>query len=226
MPRKSKLAGKKTYQPKKKGQMKRRPKKSGQIRGQGGQTIKYNNSLVSYHRARKTLLNATFFSAGSPGIAAAINPTVASMPDFGNYTSLFTHYMINSFSITFKWVDNDLQQGVDLTSVRQPVLNIGFNDDSNVAAVTQALVGEKRNMVQHTFTPEKSVFTYTFYPKTVSPVFLSNLTSGYKANPKQFIDCDYSAVPHYGVVVWAEQIPVGTQINVDYHYDVTFKHQK
>lgn len=224
MPRKP-IAGKKSYQPKKKGQMKRRPRKSKVIKGQGGQTMKYNNALTQYHRARKTLLDTAFLSPGS-AVSYIYNPTIGAMPDLASYQALFTHFMLNSMSLTFRWLDDGTQAGVDLDSIQQPVLNCCFNDDGNVSSVTSASIGEKRNVVQHTFTPEKSVFTYTFYPKTISPVYYSSIASGYKTNKKEWIDLDYTATPHYGFMSFIDQIPVGTKISISLHYDVSFKTQK
>lgn len=217
--------GKKKMPKKGKKSMRQYKRKSRLIKSQSGQTMKYNNALTQYHRARKTVLTSTYFSPAS-AISYVYNPTVGAMPDLANYTALFTHFRIESFSVTFRWVDDGTQAGVDLQTVQQPVLNICFNDDGNLSTVTSTVIGEKRNVVQHTFTAEKSVFTYTFYPKTISPIYYSSVASGYKLNKKEWIDCDYSATPHYGIAVYIDQLPVGTRLNVDHHYDVSFKSQK
>lgn len=221
MPRKPKLAGKKNLpKGKKRMQNRRKPKVA-----RAGQLTHYNGNMAQQIRASKTSLNvATYVGTAAGGtVNTIINPLLTGMPDLPYYQSLFAYYKIRSVRYTFKWFDTDSSASSTstLNNVVQPKLYICKNYDGNLTNANNLV--EKKGVVAFTFTPEQTEFQFTVYPHTLSPVYYSNTASGYKKNPQCWIDCDYVSVPHYGVLLYIDSIPLGTAISRTENWTVDFK---
>lgn len=220
MPRKPKLAGKKNLPKGKKKMMnnRRRPARAGQL-------TTYNNRMTNYIRVSKTNLNVSTYVGTTSGLVVntILNPLLNNMPDLNYYTPLFAYYKIRSIKYTFKWFDTDSSatSTSTLSNVYQPKLYICQNHDGNLTNANNLV--EKKNMVAFTFTPEKTEFSFTIYPVTLSPVYYSSSASGYKKNPQTWIDIDYPSVPHYGALLYIDGIPLGTAIYRTETWNVDFK---
>lgn len=185
-----------------------------------GQMVQYNRVGTNYFRSSKTYLNRVQYTPGV--VNTIINPQVNAMPDLGNIAAIFSYYRINKITYTFRWQDMDSASNTNtLSSVVQPTLYICHNYDGNVTNATG--ITERKGSRSITFTPERNVFTFTVYPKTISPVYLSSVASGYTINKSRWIDLDYSTVPHYGVLLYIDNVPPGTIVNQTETWDVSFK---
>lgn len=194
----------------------KRPARSGQL-------VAYNNQLTNRVRASKTSLNVASYVGTAPGLVVntVVNSLLSGMPDLAYYQALFAYYKMKSITYTFRWSDIDSTNTTTLSSVQQPTIYVCSNHDGNLTNANNLV--EKKGVKSFTFTPEKTVFKYTIYPVTVSPVYYSNVASGYKKNPQCWIDVDYVSIPHYGMLLYIDNIPGGTQITRTETWNVDFK---
>jgi len=191
------------------------------------QMIVHNVSRPKPQIFRKTALfnqNTSNVITGS-GVPTTLigGALVQSMPDFTSITALYNRYKMKKITYTF-----NLQAtgGFSLFALDLPKMLIRYNYDSNLTgAGILAKLQEIDNVVQFQFTPEKTQFSYSYYPKTISQVYLSGIAIGYKLNPQQYIDKFYSDVPHYGIMWYIDNLATGLQITYDIAYEVSFKYQ-
>jgi len=149
--------------------------------------------------------------------------TVGSMPDFLNISALYNRYKI--MAITYNFNVQPTGTG-GLISFDLPKMTIRYNYDGNLVAGSLPIKFQDLNNVKcFQFTQDKTQFSYTFYPRCNEPVYLSGVSTGYKLARQQYIDCQYSNIPHYGIMWYADSIPVGVKICLDITYKVAFKYQ-
>ena len=154
------------------------------------------------------------------------------MPDIGNIQLLYNRYRINKIHLTYRLKDNGNGDALNFNTVTMPTMWIRYNYDSNdltsatPTATVKNRLQELNNVKSFTFTPEKTQFVYTINPRTISPVYLSSILTGYKLNPKQYIDIAYTNVPHYGVAWYIDQLPSGLMLEVDTTFDVSFQYSE
>lgn len=211
------------YKKAKKGNKKKQLKTVKPVRGYAGTALTYNRVKTQYYNCAKSYLGQVIYTAGN-SYNQAFRFDLLAMPDYAQLAQVFAHYMINSITLTFRFMDITSDDTFTLDNVPSCHLYIAHNYDSTLNDASH--VAEKRNMVSHTFTKEKNLFSYTVYPKTVSPVYLSAVSTGYKVNPKVWVEKSYQSVSHYGALLWIPSIPVGTRVACDYTYNVSWKHSQ
>jgi len=165
----------------------------------------------------------TYVGTGAP-IASVGGITVGSMPDFLNIIALYNRYKI--ISCTYNWNVQPVGSG-GLISFDLPKMTIRYNYDGNIASssVLPLKFQDLNNVKQFQFTPDKTQFSYTYYPRVNEPIYLSGVSTGYKLGRPQYIDCAYSNVPHYGLMWYLDSVPVGVKVCLDITYKVAFKYQ-
>lgn len=167
-------------------------------------------------------LALTYIGTGT-SFTAVGGVTVGSMPDFLNMSALYNRYKM--MSVTYNWNVQPVGAG-SLISFDLPKLTVRYNYDGNLAASSlPAKFQDLNNVKQFQFTPDKTQFSYTYYPRANEPVYLSGISTGYKLARQQYIDCAYSNVPLYGIMWYADSIPVGVKICLDITYKCAFKYQ-
>ena len=208
---------------------KSRKSKSGVKNGGPGQfkTLNYEkNPIVSFTKTAKFNVNGVNQLLGTNASQQFLGGALAStMPDFGVITSLYNRYRMDAVTYTFQWIDFQSTTGVDLGTVRAPKMYIRYNYDSNLTLSTvSSKLQELDNVQVFTFTPEKTSFSYTYYPRCIEPVYLSGISTGYKLGKKQFIDVQYATVPHYGLMFDVDYLALGTGIIYDITWKQSFKY--
>ena len=149
--------------------------------------------------------------------------TVNAMPDFLNISALYNRYKI--MSVTYNFNIQPVGTG-GLVSFDLPKMTIRYNYNSQLTSSTVMpnVFQDLNNVKQFQFTQDKTQFAYTFYPRCNEPVYLSLTATGYKLSKPQYIDVAYPSVPHYGIMWYADSVPVGVKICLDITYKVAFKY--
>jgi len=229
MPRSTKRKAMRPRKGKKSKRSLRKARKSG-VRSTGpGQfrVLNYEkNPIVSFTKTAKFDVNLVNAITGLNTSQQFIGGALAnSMPDWSVITSLYNRYRMDAVTYTFQWVDNQSVPGTDLSTVRAPKMYIRYNYDSNLNignVITK--LQELDNVQVFTFTPEKTSFSYTYYPRVIEPVYLSSVATGYKVGKKQFIDVQYGGVPHYGLIFDIDYLATGTNMLYDITWKTSFKY--
>jgi len=159
-------------------------------------------------------------------IYQATSFTVGSLPDFNDIAILFNRYKLNRVTATFTLRSAAGSAGGLGNSTQLPKLFVRYNYDANITAanIPQTLQ-EVNNVICHSFTEDSTVLRYTCVPRTIAPVYRSALLTGYELQKKSYIDCAYSDVPHYGLMIWVPYLAAGDEILIDYTYDFVVKYQ-
>ena len=195
------------------------------------QHLVFNKMPSSTVRFVKTIQSASAYVGAGASQSSVASFTVLSMPDFSSISALYNRYKINKVMLTFTLRDNT-SSGASLFAANMPKIYIRYNYDSenltssSSTATVQSKLQEMNNVQEFQFTPMKTQIQYSFVPRTIAPVYLSGLSTGYQLQPKRFIDAYYSGVQHYGIVWYADIIPTGTYLQVDLTYDVSFKYSE
>lgn len=200
--------------------MRRKPRK--QNVGRLGNISTMNNIESKSFTVSTTKLGHVTITGANGSASAYLVNDITDLPNSSTYLSLFDRYKIRRVKATFKWVDSD-DVNKPLGDYRTPQLFMRYNYDSNAATGTQAV--DLKNAKRVVLTPEKQMVTYTWIPKTVSPVYLSSVATGYKQNPSTWIDGTYTGVDHYGLSYYIDYLPTNTQIVIDLELTVSFAHK-
>lgn len=185
-------------------------------------TTTMNNIETKQFTVSTTKLGHITLTGANASASNYLINEIQDLPSYATYLSLFDRYIIRRVKATFKWVDTN-DGAKPLGDYRTPQIFMRYNYDSNAANGNQApdLYQAKRFVL----TPEKQMISYSWVPKTVSPVYLSSLSTGYKENNPMWIDGSYISVPHYGLSYYIDYIPTDTQIIIDLELTVSFKNK-
>jgi len=153
--------------------------------------------------------------------------TGGTMPDWNNVILLYNRYKIKSVKYTY---NVQPVSGVSLFNYDMPKIYIRYNYDSNLSAGLLganilAKMQEVSDVKVFQFTPEHTTFSYKWYPRCIEPVYLSSIATGYRLAKPQFIDTQYSTVPHYGVMYYLDKVTTGLKITIDIQYEIEFKYE-
>jgi len=177
---------------------------------------------------RKSALSANGQGGLLTGSGVAIQVVggalASSMPDWSSITALYNRYKMLKITYTF---NIQAAQGLGtLFNYDLPKMLVRYNYNSNLLATNAGTtLQEMANTHQFQFTPEKTSFSYSYYPRCVEPVYLSSVASGYKLAKQQYIDVQYGTVPHYGIAFFVDQLALGLVITYDISWEVAFKYQ-
>ncbi len=181
-----------------------------------------NNIETKQFTVSTTKLGAKTITGANASNSDYLINEIQDLPNYATFLNLFDRYIIRRVKATFKWVDtNDAAK--PLSDCRTPQIYMRYNYDSNAANGNQA--PDLYNAKRFVLTPEKQMVSYSWIPKTVSPVYLSAVSTGYKENNPMWIDGSYTSVPHYGLSYYIDYIPSDTQIIIDYELSVSFKNK-
>lgn len=203
-----------------------RKRKLGNMKPQS-QTVLYNKISDKPMHFVKTLYGAQVLTGASgAAMLGVLNFRVSDIADFTNIALLFNRYKINAVHVTFTLRSVAGTAGGLSSSTQLPKIFCRYNYDSNaVAGTVGTRMQELNNVKTMSFTEDETVFRYTVIPRTVAPVYLSSVATGYELQKKTYIDSAYPTVPHYGIQFWIPALQTGDEIIMDYTYDFTCKYQ-
>jgi len=199
------------------------PFKSSQNRtfnnGSTSKPVVFTKTLLSTNNTSTQIITGANLPYASLGGAL-----LTSMPDINNIVALYNRYKMLAVTYTFNCQPVD-SFGLPLSNFDLPKIYIRYNYDSNLTSGGMlAKMQEIPHVKQFQFTPEKTQVSYTYYPRCVEPVYLSSIASGFKLAKQQWIDCQYSNVPHYGIMIYMDRVASGVQVQLDITYKVAFKY--
>lgn len=209
--------------PKSNRRLRRRVRKArGKLRMRG-------KKLPGYHFKRTFFIPATFNIQNIGGVGAdvalSIIPTLSSVPDYTDFTSLFDQYAIRGCKISlmpkFSMVEGVYASnasgggtwgGINCLPQIHSVLDYDGNGPSSVNAALQY-----QNLKT---TPGHKIHSRYFKPRILSTLWRNPtaVTSAYASKKSSFIDTSYTDVNHYGMYVVANT--QGMDENVKLYYDI------
>lgn len=191
--------------------------------GNGSQLSTLNVMSDKPMRFQKTILNQITLQGASTSITGEGQFTIDVVPQFPELTALFNRYKLHKVILNIRAIDQ--QTGVSFAQSQMPTLYHRYNYDSNIAVVSiKDKLSNATNVNTFTFTLDKTKTQYTLVPKTVSPVYYSITSTGYKLNEPEWIDVAYPSVPHYGWMYYIDNLLTGFTIAVDVTYDFSMKY--
>jgi len=199
---------------------------------QQAQLVRYNSISNKPVTFTKTIFKAGIFNGLGVATSSVNAFSVQFVPDIGSIAALYNRYKLNKVTLTFRLKDNASDSGANFTTAIMPTMMMRYNYDSYeiTSASTTATVLQKlqevNNVKQVTFTPMMTQFQYTIVPRTIAPVYLSAVATGYELQPKRYIDIAYNNVPHYGIMWYADYVAPGLSIEVDFTYNFTCKYSE
>jgi expansin (peptidoglycan-binding protein) len=156
-------------------------------------------------------------SVGVSPIVDQINFQASDIPNISSYTSLFDQYRIVTVSAIFKPRATQLYTGNSSGDVPWITTAIDVNDNSvNLVPADRYQSALSTQMT--------TAFVRRLVPKTAVPVY-NGLTSAYMQGRSGWLDCGYTAVPHYQLVVNIGATSLDNQFvyEVDVLYTLQFK---
>lgn len=187
----------------------RRPGRSLVVSKMIGKKIHYfkRTAYFSGFLAGSTLLD-TFSS---------IQFTLSQVPNVTEFTNLFDCYRINGVKVKLMPRANSAEIGTNQGMIKL-FSTIDYDDATVPTAITDLLQYETLKT-----TSSNREHTRYFKPKIAKTVFQTSLASGYSQGTG-WLDCDNTAVPHYGLKLALQQLPAGAQsYDVQVTYYLAFK---
>lgn len=147
----------------------------------------------------------------------------SSMPDWTSIINLYNRYKM--LKVTYTFHCQPTSSTGSLFSQDLPKMFVRYNYDSNLGVANIPIkMQEIPNVKQFQFTPDKTTFSYTYFPRCTEPVYLSLVSSGYKLAKQQYIDVQYGTIPHYGIMWYVDNIPLNVSISYDITWETSFKY--
>jgi len=120
------------------------------------------------------------------------------LPNYAEFTALFDAYRINKVVMRFIPQYNQINTNTNVGAPVTVPLMYTVIDYDDVTSPTGG-VDLQQYASCKTMAGNKP-FTMVIVPKTATPVYRNNVASAYlQNNPRQWIDCTYPDVEHYGV---------------------------
>lgn len=154
--------------------------------------------------------------------------------NFSSWTTLFDQYRIDKVVVKFVPVqteavfrpyDDTTNPGASVSEIPRLCTIIDRDDESSPIDFNQIFQRPQSRTRKATQT-----ITWTFVPNRLVEVYRSATTTGYKVdtNKKEFLDCGYSDVPHYGMkAVLQPTSPANCyQYRIERTYQISLKNRR
>lgn len=176
-----------------------------------------DTSLVILNKSRRQIIkvsrtwsNALLQQAGSGSYNdyKLLSVTLADLPNYTEFSSLFSKYRITQLDLTIR--ATDINNDEDL----QPVAYVWRNYNSALSVVTSTVVNQIPNVYTKQLSSDNRVLNLSMKPYVLGTVF----SGGYEHAYDKWIDIAYVSVPYYGFGMFFEaltQASAGLQ-NIDY----------
>lgn len=142
-----------------------------------------------YHYKRSCLLS--WEVAGSTATSNAWTFKLDQVTNYTEFTALYDQYRINR--IVARWVPRTTDSGQG-AGERGNFYSVIDYDDSATINVVEA---QESQNVKRTVTTRSHI--RSFVPAVLAPTYRVGVTSAYGPKFKQWVDCAYPDVPHYGI---------------------------
>jgi len=185
----------------------------------GGQLTTLNRMTDKSVVFVKTQRNYFTFTGANLAISGVFAFAANTIPDFSNLAGVYNRYLIKRIRVVFTLID--ISNSGTFADNQMPSLMCRYNYDSNMVSPTDTKLTQVTNTKSFTFTPNVTKFEYSLIPRTVAPVYLSAVASGYELQKPRYIDCQYNNVPHYGLMTYIDNLSLGFTLQLDLIYDIS-----
>lgn len=120
------------------------------------------------------------------------------LPSYTEFITLFQQYRIHK--AVMRWYPKTNTRGGITPSAQTttPIVFIAYDmNDASPPGTIDDIRQLQNCRVYYGYRP----FTFTYYPKPVTPVFQQGMTDAYATSKNLWIDTDYPGVEHYGVKI-------------------------
>jgi len=148
------------------------------------------------------------FTLGGINQSISGTPLTLSPLTSGDFTALFDEYQIRSVKLQmFTGFDTSTLSA----SPNLPVFYLikDYTDSNALSGLAEALQYENVQVVQGGATPPNNGLKWFIRPKVELQTYRTALTTGYSSKANQWISCDQSDVPHYGLKIWVDPMYAG-----------------
>lgn len=134
-------------------------------------------------------------SVGVSPITDSISFSLSQIPGIQNFLNIYDFYRIRQVVVLFKVVGTTNYIGNSSGDIPRVGVAIDYNDNTSTGAPAESYQNcVSTNMI----TP----FVRRFSPRTAIGLYNGSLSTAYiQGRPDQWIDTNYPAVPHYGLVI-------------------------
>lgn len=172
-------------------------------------------SQKNHYFRRRTYFNIT---TATGAYAGGNSFSLSDVPASTEFTSLFDQYRINCVVFTIVNRANVRDQLPSPDQTGMPILYYVVDND-DVTAPTRAELQEYSQTKTFYYTADKRACRIKLFPKVTNTVFRTGATSAYAVSmKKQWLDCAYPDIPHYGLK-WFLEVP-GTTGSTNCTFDV------
>jgi len=162
-------------------------------------------------------------SAPSTGFAYQFQ--LNQLPNYQEFTALFDAYRINCVVLRMTPMNTVFKGNTDANNENTPTVYAAI-DYNNADSPTSA--DEMKQYANVLVFPMYQSRNFKIRPRLAIPVYRPGATAAYIQQPKQWIDCNYADVPHYGLRVWVEagQARNAFRTTIECTYYMTFRNLK
>jgi len=158
-------------------------------------------------------------NVGVSPIRDYISFSLAQIPGIQNFLNIYDFYRIRKVVCLFKVLGTQVYWGNSSGDVPRIAVAIDYNDGTSTGAPAQSY----QNCFVSTMTGN---FVRSFSPRTALALYNGSLSTAYiEGKPNQWIDTNYPAVPHYGLVIDIGATSIDNQfvIGLDVLFCLEFK---
>lgn len=182
-----------------------------------GGAVRMNRARQPVHYFKRTVYYSGLISGSTTGdLAGSIIGQLNAVPNFSEFTSLFDMYKINGLKVRFSPRANSAEVGTNQGLIK--FFSCIDYDDSTAITLPEMLQYES---IKQTSSNRDHVRFVK--PRVARSVYQSPLVTAYSAG-RTWLDCNNTAVPHYGIKYLIQQLPAGNQsYDVSVTYYMAFK---
>lgn len=154
--------------------------------------------------------NCADIPLNSSGVGGALSFSLNQLPNVTEFTQLFDQYRINKVVLKFLPVINQINVDANSNNMIVPFFYTVIDYDDGSAPTSGA---DLQQYASCKVVSANKPFTRVVIPRTSTPVYRSGVSAAYLSNnARQWIDCNYVDVPHYGVKYWGNPTYANNQI--------------
>lgn len=152
------------------------------------------------------------------GFGGQILFKLSDLSSVADFTALFDSYAISKVVVKFKATVNQINTGVNSATAYVPDFFVAADYD---AAAVPANADVLRQYSTVKYCKVNQDITYVLRPRVLTQVFRTAVTTGYMVNKSGvWLDLDYSDIPHYGLLYFANAAVAANQFS--YHVEATY----
>lgn len=159
---------------------------------------------LNVHHFKRTFQPSSINNLSAGATAGTYAPQFTNLPNATEFTALFDEYRINKMVVKFvpNYTGSDMNPNATFNSLPNIYSIIDYDDASTPANLDELLQYPNMRM-----TRSNQIHTRVFTPKVSLDV---NGVAGTAAKAKQWLDCNQTTIPHYGMKYWIDAAGVST----------------